>query len=71
MTWVLRRITSQVALGTLYVSAVTLLAGGLHVRVFPGHFWQSEYPVLVAYYGEIIFTVVKHVLRLFYGEIIF
>jgi len=25
--------------------------------------------VVVAYYGEIIFTVVKHVLKFFYGEI--
>jgi len=37
---------------------------------FPGHLWQSEYPVLVAY-GAIIFTVVKHILHLFYGAIIF
>jgi hypothetical protein len=35
---------------------------------FPGHLCQSEYPVLVAY-GEIAFVIIKHIIKLFYGEI--
>jgi hypothetical protein len=51
--------------GVTFLYQMSVMLGSSRV------FWQSEHLVLLAYYGEIIFTVVTHVLKAFYGEIIF
>jgi hypothetical protein len=33
------------------------------------HLSQSEHPVVLLAYGEIGFAIIKHIIKLFYGEI--